>query len=128
MKDPPYSLVSDSNAIFTGRFVLWPRMDQKSCFKAILTAGLTAVVVPMRVNGDEVCTDMEALEAKLNELGADAVLCVLTTTSCFSPRAPDRVDEVAALCARHPGVGHIINNACKVIQTKTTTVWPVPSM
>lgn len=27
------------------RAVVWPRMDQKSCFKAIIAAGLTPIVV-----------------------------------------------------------------------------------
>lgn len=94
-------------------------MDQKSCFKAILTAGLTAIVIPMCIDGDEVCTNMEALEAKLTELGAESVLCVLTTTSCFSPRAPDKVEQVAALCAK-AGIGHVINNAYGLQSSKAT--------
>lgn len=40
----------------------------------------------------------------------DAALCVLTTTSCFAPRASDDVEAVARLC-KHAGVPHIINNA-----------------
>jgi O-phospho-L-seryl-tRNASec:L-selenocysteinyl-tRNA synthase len=38
----------------------------------------------------QVRTDMKALEATLDKLGAENVLCVLSTTSCFAPRAPDR--------------------------------------
>lgn len=41
------------------RYVIWPRIDQKSCLKAVLTAGLTPVVVPMRRAGDELVTDVE---------------------------------------------------------------------
>jgi hypothetical protein len=44
------------------------------------------------------------------QVGADAVVCVLTTTSCFAPRAPDDVVGVARLCARL-GVPHLVNNA-----------------
>jgi O-phospho-L-seryl-tRNASec:L-selenocysteinyl-tRNA synthase len=92
------------------QYVLWPRIDQKSCFKAILTSGFKAVVIPMKITGDEVHTDMEAIEAKIAELGAESVLCVLSTTSCFSPRCPDDVESIAKVCAK-TGVCHVINNA-----------------
>ena len=45
------------------RFVIWPRIDQKSCLKAVLTAGLEPVVVPLRLEGDELRTDMEVCQA-----------------------------------------------------------------
>ena len=61
-------------------------MDQKSCFKAIIAAGLTPVVLPNVINGDEVGTDVEALAAALAATGPDAVLAVLTTVSVFAPR------------------------------------------
>ncbi|GLE09873.1 hypothetical protein PINS_up021801 [Pythium insidiosum] len=32
------------------KFVIWPRIDQKSCLKSILTAGLTPLVLPTRSN------------------------------------------------------------------------------
>ncbi|MDP2439261.1 MAG: O-phosphoseryl-tRNA(Sec) selenium transferase [archaeon] len=89
--------------------VVWPRIDQKSCLKAILAAGLTPVVVENALEGDELRTDLGAVEAALAEHG-DAVLCVITTTSCFAPRAVDRVVEVAAMCAAR-GVHHVVNNA-----------------
>jgi O-phospho-L-seryl-tRNASec:L-selenocysteinyl-tRNA synthase len=92
------------------QYVLWPRIDQKSCFKAILTSGFKAIVIPMMVKGDEVCTDMAAIESKIEQLGADKVLCVLSTTSCFSPRCPDDVESIAKVCAK-TGVFHVINNA-----------------
>lgn len=38
------------------------------------------------------------------------VACVVTTTSCFAPRAADDVVAVAKLC-QAAGVAHIINNA-----------------
>ncbi|ETW08736.1 O-phosphoseryl-tRNA(Sec) selenium transferase [Aphanomyces invadans] len=103
----------------TKRYVLWPRIDQKSCFKAMVTAGLEPVVVENVLVGDELRTDLEALEAKINELGADNILCVLSTTSCFAPRGYDRVDEIAQICQRHD-VGHVINNAYGVQSSKCT--------
>ena len=89
--------------------VLWSRIDQKSCFKAILTAGLECVVVPTKLDRMEVVTDMEAMEALLREYQG-RVLAVITTASCFAPRVPDKVDQVAKLCAEE-NVAHIINNA-----------------
>jgi hypothetical protein len=44
------------------------------------------------------------------QVGAEAVVCVLTTTSCFAPRGLDDVVGVARLCARL-GVPHLVNNA-----------------
>lgn len=97
--------------------VLWSRIDQKSCFKAISSAGLVCVVVPTKIDGDEVVTDIEAMKAALEQHG-DRVLAVITTTSCFAPRVPDSVDEVAKLC-RAANVHHIINNAYGLQCTKT---------
>lgn len=132
------------------RYIIWPRIDQKSCFKAMITAGddhisvrrpvtptscsqtrpvleivfhtvksvenllnrnrysctwrlslshahvLTVlsgfepVVVENVLEGDELRTDLEAVERKIEELGAENILCVHSTTSCFAPRVPDR--------------------------------------
>eukprot|EP00999_Lentomonas_sp_LEN2_P001312 NODE_233_length_1837_cov_101.212281_g208_i0.p1 GENE.NODE_233_length_1837_cov_101.212281_g208_i0~~NODE_233_length_1837_cov_101.212281_g208_i0.p1 ORF type:complete len:344 (+),score=5.61 NODE_233_length_1837_cov_101.212281_g208_i0:736-1767(+) len=92
------------------KYVLWPRIDQKSCFKAILTAGFTPVVVPNNLEGDELRTNLQFMEDFIAEHGEDSILCVYTTTSCFAPRVPDRLVEVAGLCQQR-GVPHIINNA-----------------
>lgn len=129
------------------RYVLWPRIDQKTCLKAIQAAGYEPVVLPMRLEGDQLVTDVQGLQAKLQarcrqrcahvcmqqrgsmrrgvheksgvarpglepdplplphpirlpqELGAEAVACVVTTTSCFAPRAPDDVVAGASLAA-----------------------------
>ncbi|ETV89171.1 O-phosphoseryl-tRNA(Sec) selenium transferase [Aphanomyces astaci] len=101
------------------RYVLWPRIDQKSCFKAMVTAGLEPVVVENVLVGDELRTDLEALEAKIVELGAENILCVLSTTSCFAPRGYDRVEEIAQMCRRHD-IGHVINNAYGLQSSKCT--------
>ena len=49
--------------------MLWPRIDQKSCFKSILAAGFEPLVVEPLVDGDELRTDLEAVEAKIEEVG-----------------------------------------------------------
>jgi O-phospho-L-seryl-tRNASec:L-selenocysteinyl-tRNA synthase len=90
---------------------VWPRCDQKTCVKAVLAAGLELVVVPLVLEGDQVRTDVEAVRAAIAGAGgADAVVCVLTTSSCFAPRGADRLLEVAKLCAEL-GCGHVVNNA-----------------
>ena len=39
--------------------------------------------------GDELRTDTEEIEKKITDLGSEAILCVMTTTSCFAPRGFD---------------------------------------
>jgi len=92
------------------KYVLWPRIDQKSCLKAICAAGLTPLPIENVLEGDELRTDMAALEARLAEVGAANVLCVLSTTSCFAPRGVERLLDVARLCEKN-SVPHIANNA-----------------
>jgi O-phospho-L-seryl-tRNASec:L-selenocysteinyl-tRNA synthase len=92
------------------RFVIWPRIDQKSCFKAISTAGFVPVVIQNKLKGDEVVCDVEALESKVMELGPENVLAVVTTTSCFAPRTPDPLPEIAKFC-KDKSVPHVVNNA-----------------
>eukprot|EP00658_Telonema_sp_P-2_P068122 TRINITY_DN5704_c0_g2_i1.p1 TRINITY_DN5704_c0_g2~~TRINITY_DN5704_c0_g2_i1.p1 ORF type:complete len:380 (-),score=93.41 TRINITY_DN5704_c0_g2_i1:785-1924(-) len=101
------------------KYVLWARIDQKTCLKAIMSAGLTAVPIENVLEGDVLRTDLPAMEAKMTELGVESVLCVVSTTSCFSPRAPDKLVEIAELCKR-TGVGHLVNNAYGVQAASTT--------
>ena len=51
------------------RYVLWPRIDQKTCLKAVVSAGLEAVPLALEPAGDELRTDVAALEAELMRLG-----------------------------------------------------------
>ncbi len=89
--------------------VLWSRIDQKSCFKAISAAGFKCVIVPTKMQGDAVVTDMEAMQVAIQQ-HESRILAVITTTSCFAPRVPDSVDLVAKLCAEKE-IPHLINNA-----------------
>jgi len=94
--------------------VVWSRIDQKSCYKAMLAAGLAVVAVdPVpdpAAGSDALITDIVGIEAAVASLPPGAVLAVVTTSSCFAPRAPDDVVGVARLCGRL-GVPHIVNNA-----------------
>lgn len=40
--------------------------------------------------GDELQTDIETISQTISEVGPDNILCVLSTTSCFAPRVPDK--------------------------------------
>jgi len=113
------SLNNDDDCNATERnIVLWSRIDQKSCYKAILTAGLRCIVLPTKEHPDtdEVSTDLDALKAALDEYGK-RILAVLTTTSCFCPRVPDEVDAVAKMIQTWNegkdgvGISHVINHA-----------------
>uniref|UniRef100_A0A3P8N727 O-phosphoseryl-tRNA(Sec) selenium transferase n=1 Tax=Astatotilapia calliptera TaxID=8154 RepID=A0A3P8N727_ASTCA len=108
------------------RYIIWPRIDQKSCFKSMITcftllltvfSGFEPVVVENVLEGDELRTDLEAVERKIEELGAENILCVHSTTSCFAPRVPDRLEELSSLCSKHD-IPHIVNNAYGVQSSK----------
>ncbi|KAJ8007793.1 hypothetical protein DPEC_G00097880 [Dallia pectoralis] len=98
-------------------YIIWPRIDQKSCFKAMITAGFEPVVVENVLEGDELRTDLEAVERKVHELGAENILCIHSTTSCFAPRVPDRLEELAIICAKYD-IPHVVNNAYGVQSSK----------
>lgn len=119
--------ISENSNEFPERsIVLWSRIDQKSCFKAILSAGLKCIVLPTKKSPDtdEVSTDLDALQGALDTHG-NKVLAVLTTTSCFCPRVPDEVDKVAKFILKYnenkpgAGVSHVINHAYG-LQCQTT--------
>jgi len=92
------------------QYLIWSRIDQKSCYKSLLTAGCIPVVVEPLRRGDELVTDVEGIQRAIAALPALAIVAVVSTTSCFAPRAPDDVVEVAKLC-KAAGVPHVINNA-----------------
>eukprot|EP00049_Salpingoeca_infusionum_P001152 m.45598 g.45598 ORF g.45598 m.45598 type:complete len:507 (-) comp10891_c1_seq1:3571-5091(-) len=92
------------------KYIVWSRIDQKTCLKAIVTAGYTPLIVEQRLNGDQLETDMAAMQRVLKETPNESIACVITTTSCFAPRAADDVVSVSLLCKEH-GIPHVINNA-----------------
>ncbi|XP_055901382.1 O-phosphoseryl-tRNA(Sec) selenium transferase-like [Biomphalaria glabrata] len=101
------------------KFVLWPRIDQKSCFKSIVTAGLQPIVIENILEGDELRTDLEGIKHKIEELGADNIVCIMTTTSCFAPRSPDRIEQISTIC-KEKDIPHLINNAYGLQSSKLT--------
>ena len=68
------------------------------------------IVVENLLIGDELRTDLDSIRQHIERVGAEEVVCILTTTSCFAPRSADSIVEVAKLCAV-ADVGHVVNNA-----------------
>jgi O-phospho-L-seryl-tRNASec:L-selenocysteinyl-tRNA synthase len=54
------------------RFVVWTRIDQKTCLKAIQTAGYEPVVVENKLDGDQIVTDLDAVKAAIESHGAES--------------------------------------------------------
>jgi O-phospho-L-seryl-tRNASec:L-selenocysteinyl-tRNA synthase len=69
--------------------------------------------------GDELRTDLVALEQKMVELDCQEIACVFSTASCFAPRASDKLEEIAVLCKKYK-VFHLINNAYGLQSSKVT--------
>ena len=92
------------------KFVLWSRIDQKTCLKSIITANLTPICIPLRQIGDSLTTDLDYFEKTIEELGPENILALASTTSCFAPRLPDRVEELSLLAKKY-GIFHLVNNA-----------------
>lgn len=108
------------------QFVIWSRIDQKTCLKAVQAAGYTPCIIQLVQDGDELGTDIDAIKTKIEELGPERVAAVMTTTSCFAPRAPDRIVEVAKMC-KDFSVPHVVNHAygiqCRSLCELVTSAW-----
>ena len=93
------------------KYVIFPRIDQKTCLKSIYTANLQPIVIEPIYDGDELKTNVEQIETVLKSPEyAGKVLCVLSTTSCFAPRVYDSVVEIAKICKNNE-IKHVINSA-----------------
>ncbi|PAV70748.1 hypothetical protein WR25_05381 [Diploscapter pachys] len=109
------------------KYVVWSRIDQKSCFKSIYHAGFKPIIVDLVRERDALVTDVQSIARILEERGKQ-VVCVMTTTSCFAPRSPDNLPAIARICAEH-GVPHLVNNAygvqsehcCRLINEASTS-------
>ena len=99
------------------KYVIWPRIDQKTCIKSITAAGLIPVVIDETIEGDALGTDMVKLKSEIDRIGIDNILAVFSTTSCFAPRVPDKVDLIAEVC-KERDLFHIVNNAYGLQCTK----------
>ncbi|XP_075146625.1 sec synthetase [Haematobia irritans] len=94
------------------KYILWSRIDQKSCFKSMTTAGFIPIIVnTKRSEVDEgLVTNLEEFRKKINAMDKEEILCIMSTTSCFAPRNCDNIIELAEIAKEHE-IPHIINNA-----------------
>lgn len=94
------------------KYILWSRIDQKSCFKSMTTAGFTPIIIqPIRKEGMEgLFTDIQEFEKKLESLSSQEILCIFSTTSCFAPRNMDDIQKLAKLAEKY-NIPHVVNNA-----------------
>ena len=92
------------------KYVLWPRIDQKTCLKCIITANLIPIPIEGIIEKDEIQTNVNLIKEKIEQLGNENILAVLSTTSCFAPRVPDKVKDLAIIC-KEMDIFHVINNA-----------------
>ena len=99
------------------RYVLWSRIDQKSCFKSILTANLEPIIIEQTETNKYLQTDLEEFENRIKQLNPEEICCVISTTSCFAPRAIDDVQGLSQLCHTY-ALPHLINNAYGLQSTK----------
>lgn len=106
-----------------GKYVIFPRIDQKTCLKTIFTANLIPIIIETKIENDVLVTNIEKireiLENKKNKNEINEILCISSTTSCFAPRAYDDIIEISKLCKDY-GVEHIINSAYGIYCTKIT--------
>jgi len=82
----------------TAKYVIWPRIDQKTCLKCISCAGLEPLVIENVIEGDEVRTNLSQIRNVIEKYGNESIVCVLSTTSCFAPRVPDKIVEISQIC------------------------------
>ncbi|KAL9889670.1 O-phosphoseryl-tRNA(Sec) selenium transferase-like isoform 1-T1 [Glossina fuscipes fuscipes] len=103
------------------KYVLWSRIDQKSCFKSITTAGLTPIIIDTvkRDEQDGLFTDLGKFEDNLSCIDREEILCIMSTTSCFGPRNCDDIISLAGLAAKFD-VPHVVNNAYGLQSTYLT--------
>lgn len=83
----------------------------------LILPGLQPIVIETVVQGEELRTDVAALETQMATLGSDNIVCVLSTTSCFAPRAADSLEQIAVLCSRY-NIPHLVNNAYGLQSTR----------
>lgn len=101
------------------KYVLMPRIDQKSCIKSVIATGFTPIIIENILVGDELRTDLKMLSNKISELKPENIACVFSVTSCFAPRASDSVEEIADICKKE-NIFHLINNAYGLQSAKIT--------
>lgn len=103
-------LALKSSRRIESKYVLWSRIDQKSCFKCMITANLVPIIIDPIRNEDELQTNVVEFENQIQKLGAHNIVCIISTTSCFAPRGCDDIESLAILSSKY-NIPHVINNA-----------------
>lgn len=104
------SILSFKAARCGAKYILWSRIDQKSCFKSILATGAIPVIIEPKLVNEQLETDIELFESRILELEPENIICIISTTSCFAPRACDNIVELGKLCDKF-NIPHLVNNA-----------------
>ena len=102
------------------KYIIWSRIDQKTCLKCIITSGFEPIIInpiPNKKNDYEIETDIEQIKAVIDKYGIDNILCITSTTSCFAPRCYDNIEEISKICYEKK-IFHVINNAYGIYCTK----------
>ena len=102
------------------KYIIWSRIDQKTCLKCIVTSGYEPVIVnpiPIEKNDYELETDIEGIQKAIEKYGTENILCVYSTTSCFAPRGYDNIEEISRICKEN-NIFHVVNNAYGIYCTK----------
>ena len=72
------------------RYFFWNNFERQILFLILYSSGFIPVIIENVLEGDELRTDISEIEKKIKELGEENIVCIMTTTSCFAPRVPDR--------------------------------------
>ena len=103
--------VSQEHGDARRKHVLWSRIDQKSCIKAVNSdPNLTVHVIEQCAEGDGLVTDISRISSLVAELDPSTIHSIVLTTSVFAPRTPDDVISVSKLCKEN-NIPLIVNNA-----------------
>ena len=71
------------------RYVLWSRIDQKSCFKSILTANLEPIIIEQIENNYYFQTNINEFEKQIQQLNPNEIHMLyyinnkLSCTTCY---------------------------------------------
>ena len=102
------------------KYIVWSRIDQKTCLKCIVTSGYEPIIInPManEKNDYELETDIEGIKKAIEKYGTENIICVCSTTSCFAPRGYDNIEEISKIC-KEKNIFHVVNNAYGIYCTK----------
>jgi O-phospho-L-seryl-tRNASec:L-selenocysteinyl-tRNA synthase len=115
------SLLTLKNEKPNAKYVIWPRIDQKTCFKSMLTANLIPIIIEPILNKDDLATNLDEIEKQINLISPENILCVFSTTSCFAPRGYDSIKNLSTICKKY-NLFHVVNNAYGIYCTKINDI------